>query len=929
MLEVFTVGGGDYLVNVFNAVAAWTGGGGYRSLLQVVMVMGLIYSLICVAFTLNMRAWLNWFLSATAIYLCLMVPTITVKVTDRINPGLAPATVANVPVGLAVLASFTSQVGDWLTRTAETVFVMPSELGYSSNGMIYGARLFDATRNFQIRDAEFATNLEAHFKNCLFGDVMLYQKSLTNLAAATDLWAAIGPGSEARSQEWLERRSDGGVASSIISCRQAYQSLDASWGRMIDANAPLWGQELFPKLSNTAAADKLRHDVPVVNQAFTGSGADFKGAVRQNTAINAFMQARSSMAGGAGAAAIDTFATTRADIQARNTYNSIAQQAMAWVPVLNIVLTVVFFAMFPVVFPLFLLPQTGVATLKGYIAGFFYLAAWGPLYVILHMICMSRAEAATRALAPGGASLGSFAGIGAANAETATVAGFMLMSVPFLAAGLARGAMGIAGQATSMLAPAQNAAEAAALEQTTGNYAFGNTSFANASANMRQSDQWLTAASYMSGAPSVGFRENNGAVISGFGNGQEVFDTSAAISRLGFMPTMTSGTVAEWREMATEAHRQAEAYERAASDILTATHTDRSGVVHSVERSSGFETSAGSQTGTSSERFDRRTTSIGQGLEERSSHGESVRHSEHRQHRAAVEDRIGGSVSAGLGGGGLSRGRAGRLPGIGATVSKSGVQQDQLASDVSRSRSSESQSSETQSARDDHANGTSLSASDGTYARAGNFSRSSSSNVASAASEDSLARARSYSATARRLEELSQSLSRDASYAESHNMQLSENMSQDLAQWYRQEQARNPSLDVPDLWATDLSAHQRAVRQEMISRWMDERRGAIRSEIEARLVEPSLGQVEGPAFEADGVRAAYKPAPLPAAAGGASGRERQPVGDLVGAGAAEAAGARDAMEAGRGNHVRAGADLRRNVERELGVGFFRDPSLRR
>ena len=41
MVEIFTVGGGDYLVNVFQAVAAWTGNGGYKSLIQVVMVMGL------------------------------------------------------------------------------------------------------------------------------------------------------------------------------------------------------------------------------------------------------------------------------------------------------------------------------------------------------------------------------------------------------------------------------------------------------------------------------------------------------------------------------------------------------------------------------------------------------------------------------------------------------------------------------------------------------------------------------------------------------------------------------------------------------------------------------------------------------------------------------------------------------------------------
>ena len=30
MVEVFTIGGGEYIVNTFNAIAAWTGGGGYR-----------------------------------------------------------------------------------------------------------------------------------------------------------------------------------------------------------------------------------------------------------------------------------------------------------------------------------------------------------------------------------------------------------------------------------------------------------------------------------------------------------------------------------------------------------------------------------------------------------------------------------------------------------------------------------------------------------------------------------------------------------------------------------------------------------------------------------------------------------------------------------------------------------------------------------
>jgi conjugal transfer mating pair stabilization protein TraG len=937
VLEVYTVGGGEYLVNTFNAVAAWAGGGGYRSLLRVVMVMGLIYSLLVVAFTLNFRAWLNWFLQATGIYLCLMVPTIDVKVTDRLNPSLSPATVANVPLGLGVLASFTTQIGDWLTRTAETVFVMPGELNYTTNGMVYGARLFDATRNFTIRDAEFSTNLENHFKNCLFGDVMLYQKSLTNLAKAPDLWAAIGPGSEARSQEWLERQGDGSVQNFIVTCRQAYDTLNGQWASMIEANAEPWAKEVYPKLSNAVAAAKLKHDVPIVNAAFTGSGDDFTGVMRQNTAINAFMQARNSMAGGSGAASIDTFAQTRADIQARNTYNSIAQQAMAWVPILNIVLTVVFFAMFPVIFPLFLLPQTGLSSLKGYAMGFFYLAAWGPLYVILHMICMTRAEAASNGVAAGGMSLGSYAGIGAVNGETATIAGFMLMSIPFLAGGLARGAMSIAGQATSMLAPAQNAAEAAALEQTTGNYSYGNVSWANSTSNMRQADQWQTAPSFMGGAASVGWRQDNGAVISGFGNGQEVFDTGGAISRLSFTPTVTTGTVAEWREMASEAHRQSQAFDNAAQEMLTWTKTDRSAHGTSSERSSGWDSSSGRSSNTSVEQFDRTTGSSSQGLEDRSSTGQSLTVSNGHDRSAGTVNQVSGSVSVGLRGGQQGTGGArsgigrvlGRLPGVGGSLTTQGQQQDTLRHGTTDTRSSDSSSTASSGVRDEHANGTGATSSDGTYDRSGVFSRASTTSSSSLTHEQALARARSYTETARELEELSQQLSRDASYAETHGMQLSENMSQDLSQWYRTQQASNPGLDAPELWATDLSDHQRAVRQEMVARWMREKQDDIREEIAGKLQEPDLVEVSRPSIDsAADIAGSYRPqgtSGIPSGPGGGDPRAAQ---SIIEAGADRLESDRGAARAARTNAAQGSVDVQQEVHRDHNRGFFNDPKLR-
>lgn len=938
MLEVFTVGGGEYLVNTFNAVAAWSGGGGYRSLIRVVMVMGLIYSLLVVAFTLNFRVWMNWFLQSTLIYLCLMVPTIDVKVTDRINPSLAPATVANVPLGLGVLASFTTQIGDWLTRTAETVFVMPAELNYTTNGMVYGARLFDATRNFVIRDAEFSTNLEEHFKKCLFGDVMLYQKSLTTLAQSKDLWTDIGPGSEARSQEWLERQGDGTVSSAIVTCRQAYQLLDALWTPMIEANTPLWGTELYPKLSNTLAADKLKHDLPIANQAFTGSASGYADSMRQNTAINAFMQARNSMAGGSGAATIDTFAQTRADIQARNTYNSIAQQAMAWVPILNIVLTVVFFAMFPVIFPLFLMPQTGLGSLKGYAMGFFYLAAWGPLYVILHMICMTRAEAAATGVASGGVTLGTYAGIAAVNGETATIAGFMLMSIPFLAAGLARGAMSIAGQATSMLAPAQNAAEAAALEQTTGNYSYGNVSWANATSNMRQSNQWTTAASYMDGAPSIGWRQDNGAVVSGFGNGQDVIDMGGAISRLGFTPTMNTGTVSEWRQMASQAHRQAEAFENAAQEILTSTHTNRSAFGTSTDRSSGFESGSGRSANTNIEKFDRTTGSSSQGLEERSSTGQSQRISEGHDRSAGTIDQVTGGLSGAVGTGAgrnppSGRGRrGGALPSVGGSVgvSKIGQQTDNLRRGTEETRSTDSSSSSSSGVRDEHSSGSGASTSDATYERSGAFSRASTTSSTSQSTEDALSRAKSYSEAARRMEELSQSLSRDASFAESHGMQLSENMSQDLAQWYRQQQAFHPNMDAPELWATSLTDHQRAVRNEMIQQWSNEKRDALWEEIGTSLAEPSLVDVHRPDVGgAASVRSSYHPHGVDRIGEGGMGGSPGNAAKLIEEGRARLGDERAAAQAARTTRGQATVDLQSEVATDHNRGFFTDPDLRK
>src|SRR3546814_7694443 len=80
------------------------------------------------------------------------------------------------------MASFTSQAGDYLTRSAELVFGLPDDLNYSKNGMIYGARLLESTRSLRISDPEFAANFDEHVRQCVFYDLLLGRYSMKELS---------------------------------------------------------------------------------------------------------------------------------------------------------------------------------------------------------------------------------------------------------------------------------------------------------------------------------------------------------------------------------------------------------------------------------------------------------------------------------------------------------------------------------------------------------------------------------------------------------------------------------------------------------------------------------------------------------------------------------------------------------------------------
>jgi conjugal transfer mating pair stabilization protein TraG len=837
MLEVFTVGGGDYLVNTFNAIAAWTGSGGFKALIRVCMVMGLIYALLITAMDLDWRAWFRWFVQSTLIYLVLMVPTVTVKVTDRVNPGLAPATAANVPIGLAAMASFTSQVSDYLTRTAETVFVMPAALNYSNGGFVYGARMWDKVRGFEVRDPVFKANLDGYLKQCAYYDILLGTKSLKLLSEAPDLWAELGVNAATnRGMKYLTDTGAGTVDIEGKTCAQAWTLINNQWDNQINAYALPFAHSMYPKLTEAAAGAKLAADVPVVSQLLTGTAMTRNQFFKQKSMVDAFEAAQLDF----GNADADSFALQRADTQTRNAMTTAAEQGLIWIPVLGVVLTVVFYALFPIVFPLLLFPRSGIATLKGYFSGFFYLSAWGPIYVLIHSFIMDRLASQTNAVAAGSVNLANWAGIDAVNQDVATMAGFLMMSVPVLALMVMRGTMSVANNLGSMLAPVQAGSDAAALERTTGNYAYGDVSYGNLNAENRQMSQWNMAPNLLSGAGHSGFREADGRMFNEYGSGHSVIDINAAMSQLPFKPTMTSGYATDLRSQGQWYLSEADKIENGSStswtsskgrfgSTVTATsdvsgsrrdNGSRASDTHNVGGNVVVEGAKGSSTrdvtnndlilregnSRSSSDFSSRTFGSGLSLTGTGTVG------------TPLESEVGSGVSASLSGSLSGRRESGDNASAG--TERSATNQTTRGTDKSEETSDRvvvsGSSGDIQSS--------------GTYSQSSEYGDHSHSRTNTDGNDWRVAEAEERRAAAARYREIGSRMMSEASYAESHGFQISSDMSNLIQERYETLQRDHPEWHLPDISNPRLDYRDVTRRDQAITYIMDDLMGDLRAQ---------------------------------------------------------------------------------------------------
>ena len=609
MYELFTLGGGTYLVDLLNAVAAITSGGAYITLAQLAGVAGLAWILFRTAFGGSWKDNAKWILLFVTVWGAMIVPKATVRVVDRLDPTLAPAVVANVPIGLALFASLTSQVGDGLTRLTEQAFTLPNHLQYQRHGLIFGARLAAKATRLEITDTVFARNVRNYARQCVFTALLLGHISADDLRESTDIWSLVtaagspsAGASPARMVEFATRQGATGTGATpidrqIVTCRDAAGRLNGQWNAEIQRAGTVFGRRIFPDARTEALARaELLAALPAAHDFLIGASRSAGEIMRQQMVLNAVHDAGEQWAAEAGnAAALRAYTEARAEAQTVSAYRAIGRQAETWVPLLRIVFECLYVGAFPMAVLLMLTPA-GLPIFRSYVTGLIWLQSWGPLYAVLHRISMG--EAAERmqaaALMPGGdigISLVAQAGIRAVASDVAVMSGYLSMSVPFLAAALAYGLSKATVLATSVLAVGQDAASSAAHEGTTGNLSLANTGydthrFATLEGRQIRTSAHVDTDRYTGYAPA-------GAGMTVTGDGTVVADAGAATSRIPAAGIKLSESLATRFEQRAEHSRSLSRHWSAeAGQARNAAVTDATGLIerysHDVSTGTAF-----------------------------------------------------------------------------------------------------------------------------------------------------------------------------------------------------------------------------------------------------------------------------------------------------------------------------------------------------
>jgi conjugal transfer mating pair stabilization protein TraG len=489
---IYSYGGGTYLPNIFNAVAAFTNGNTGKLLVSTVATFTVIKLLFefMIKGSFQLRPLLLWIGTYSVLTGLFIVPKTDVWLKDVIQNTTRK--VSNVPMGLALPTSFAHQIGYGFTQSFEQLFTPVDYAPYHKYGMVFGSELFAASRGFKIQGANFYDNMFQFINECVKYDALNGRKyTKEDLRRSDDVWSLVK--SKSSNIFGFNYRDDQGNRN-IVSCRAGAQQLEKAWAKETENLARKYVGRLF-QVDPSKAGDNQYIKSAFLKSLDTGYKSSFTGMrdaesmLRQQLMINALRDSNIS------------FNKIRALNQQRASSIMNGELAREALPIMKTLLEGLIYSAFIFICPL-IVASGGWKIFLNYIGIIFWLQMWAPLYAVLNLMIYGHTKTSTSGFST--LTMENMLTMQDIHANAASIASGMMILLPMISYQIFRGsAASLSNMTTSMLGPVQAAAQNIGQEIATGNMSYDNVNVGNFQRGMQNAFAANLSSSFNSGGFQV------------------------------------------------------------------------------------------------------------------------------------------------------------------------------------------------------------------------------------------------------------------------------------------------------------------------------------------------------------------------------------------------------------------------------------------
>ncbi|WP_275555783.1 conjugal transfer mating-pair stabilization protein TraG [Mixta sp. Marseille-Q2659] len=520
-LDIWVVSSGGMITMGLNAVATMMENEGWHSTIWVAEMLGIAFCVMTYLRTHNMTAMFGWGMTFVMVTALLLTPKVTVVVNDLTAPENI-GRVDNVPAGLAMPLSIITGVGYTLTTSYEDIFHFPDERAYTKTGMLFASKLLQDSFTIDSRNPVLAYNMGEYTKNCVVPDIMLNHKySMQDVMESEDVQAQIFSNpSPLRGVYWRDA-----TGTTFMFCRDAAPRLK----NLLTAESNNTGSTFMAHAVRMLPGNRAPQTVYAEQLAgsyeyFLGSSKSAQSIMMQNIAVAGLRRGLNSYVKGMNdTASMVDIASEQSLMKLRLSHAVSYTIATEVLPQLHTVLLLFCICIFPVMVLALYVREIAWSVIKSYLNFMGSLMLWPVMFAIFNFAVNYSTQNSFHATGP---TLSNMNRLMETSTTTAGIAGWLMLSIPFLAFRLFTGlGQGFASLSSSLGSALSSASAADSGAVASGNMSVGNVQLDNINGHKTDLNRVFREG-------NTTMQLGNGAMRTMTQEGQTVYDASGATSRL-------------------------------------------------------------------------------------------------------------------------------------------------------------------------------------------------------------------------------------------------------------------------------------------------------------------------------------------------------------------------------------------------------------